>query len=144
MSKRSQAIAIFNAQLSVKSELGDTKFRASVIAKVMADTGSSHSSAAAMYNHAKKTAQAAGIVSEFGRKLTPAEEEAEVIKQADLEDANTPEEEFPMLDWAVVDKETRAIVDTFKSRRTAQSAKEDTETVMKTEVALDALRALDA
>ena len=128
--KRSQAITIFTNNVPSKEKLGDTKFRATVIGKIMKKSDVSHASAASLYNHAKKAAQTAGTVAAFGR-IAVEGTETDVIAKAKLEDAEQ-EEVFELLAWAVVNKKTREIVDTFKSRRDAQAAKGDDETVAKT------------
>lgn len=64
-SKKSQALAIFNAKLTERlagSYPTNKEFRAAVLSTIQADLGVSTASAATMYNAAKKDAEAAGTI----------------------------------------------------------------------------------
>lgn len=150
MSKRQVAISIFNSQLANREVLGNTKFRSVVIQNIMKDTESSHSSAAGLYNNAKKKAQEAGDVVPFGRidieirsKAKALEDvakektkKAAKVKVEQLPVEEEQEEKFELLEFAVVDTDNN-IVDTFKSKSTAYRSrnKDAGERVMLTEKA---------
>ena len=64
-SKKSQALAIFNAAVEARKNgnyATNKEFRAAVLSKIQSDLGVSTASAATMYNAAKKDAESAGVI----------------------------------------------------------------------------------
>ena len=64
-SKKSQALAIFNAAVEARKNgeyATNKEFRAAVLSKIQSDLGVSTASAATMYNAAKKDAETAGVI----------------------------------------------------------------------------------
>lgn len=64
-SKKSQALAIFNAAVEARQNgeyATNKEFRAAVLSKIQSDLGVSTASAATMYNAAKKDAETAGVI----------------------------------------------------------------------------------
>lgn len=108
--KRAIAVAVFNSGLASLPVLGAREFRKRMLAEIAVKTDSL-SSAASMYNYAKKLAVQAGAVAEFGRaaKVEPV---AEVVEPV-VEDTNA---------WAVVDADGNE-VGTYASRGKARAAK---------------------
>ena len=106
VTKRSQAMGIFNSALITREAVGNRKFRQNVLVGIEGKTGVNRQSAAAMYNFAKKAAVVNGLTVAFGRGETAP---AAVV--------------IPEGRWQIVDKATGKVVDAAVSRRKAQAAK---------------------
>jgi len=106
VTKRSQAMSIFNSALITREAVGNRKFRQNVLVGIESKTNVNRQSAAAMYNFAKKSAVKNGLTDAFGRG------EAKVAAVV-----------IPEGRWQIIDKATNVVVGAAASRRKAQAAK---------------------
>lgn len=104
--KREVANGIFNKTLPKREELGDRKFRQTVLVAIEKKTGATRPQAATLYNFAKKTAVNNGLTPDFSRSASQA-----TLPQPAEGDA-----------WKAVDKESGDIVGFGPSRAKTRAA----------------------
>lgn len=75
LTSKEKSMIIFNRHLPKRVTIGDKAFRKVTLDEIRQETGASVSSAASMYNTAKRAAVVAGLTPEFGRRAKQLAEE---------------------------------------------------------------------